>query len=330
MPDASAESGSTHPVSRSARQKSMRLGTRLEIGLLITAFIVGVVAVGIADRWILDAIGPHPAIAQMTFGTIVTVEGIGGFIAFSFLLSRVEFLWRGYQVALRNGRACYEERAVSGDQRGLPLEWFPLTEGYRARGVVRLSRRDTWDLDVPVWARGRRDEIASRITKDLSSYEGWPALLMPDGPAIDSTTDARTLIRAVLERWPEWTPFVPRGAEPGRRDSILLSVPAPEHPSHRLEVVDRGEAFEIAYDCGEPGLRAAATFGLANGAAAVFCVCEFLRELRDGEMVVVVRRRPLLTRARLHGARYSAQFRSVSRSIGYSGRSVYEWHTKRN
>jgi hypothetical protein len=316
-----------NPVSRSARQKNMRLGTRLEIGLLITAYIVGVVAVGIADRWILNAIGPHPAIAQMTFYTIVTVEGFGGLIAFSFLLSRVEFLWRGYQVALRNGGACYEERAVSGDQRGIPFEWFPLTEGYRPRGVVGLSRRDTWDLHVPVWARGRRDEIVSRITKDLSSYEGWPALLMPDAPAVDSTTEARTLIRAVLERWPEWSPFVARGADSGRRDGVLLSVPPPEHPSHRLEVVDRGDAFEIAYECGEPGLRAAARFGLANGAAAVFCSCEFLRELRDGEMVIVVRRRPLLTRARVKGARYSAQFRSVSRSTRFSGRSVYEWHT---
>jgi hypothetical protein len=278
----------------------MNLPSRLQIGSLITAYIVGIVGAGIADRWILDAIGPHPSIAQATFYTLVTVEGLGGLIAFFFLLSRVEFLWRGYQVGLRNGRPHYEERDAPGERRFLVFDWFPLTEGYRPRGVARLSPCDTWDQDAPVWAHGRRDEIAGRITNDLRSYNGWPALLMPDA-VVDSTTDANagsTLIRAVLERWPEWARNVNTGAEAGRADRVLLSVPPPEHPSHRLEVVHCADAFEIAYGCGEPGLRAATRFALADGPAAVFCVCEFLRELRDGELVVLVRRLPLLTRWR--------------------------------
>jgi hypothetical protein len=313
----------------------MRLATRLEIGFLITAYIVGIVGVGIADRWFLDAMGPHRAIAQTAFYTLVTVEGLVGLIAFFFLMSRVEFLWRGYQVGLRNDRACYEERDASGERRRLAFEWFPLTQGYRPRGVARLSRRDSWEVDKPAWAQGRRDEIASRIVKDLSSYESWPALLMPDA-AIDSKSDAnvtRALIRAVVDRCPEWAPYVRPGSEAGHIDRVLLSVPPPEHPSHRLEVVDRGEAFEIAYDCGKPGLRAVARIGLAanDSTAALFCVCEFLREFREGEMVVLVRRLDLLTRwRRRDGARYGAEFRSVSRSARYSRRSVYAWHTEQS
>jgi hypothetical protein len=312
----------------------VNLSTRLKIIVLFAAYIAGVVGVGLAARLILDAIGPHPAVAQAVYWTIVPSAGLGGLIAFWFLLSRVQFFWRGYQVGFRRGRAYYEERDASGERRGLAFDWFPLTEGYRPRGLVRLSPRDRWDFDAPVWARGRRDEIAGRITKDLSSYAGWPALLMSDAPAVDSTAYANAtsaLIRTVLDRWPQWAPYVRSEAAADRTDGVVLSVPPPEHPSHRLEVVRRGDAFDIAYECGQPGLRAAATFGLADRAAALSCVCEFLRELRDGEIVVLVRPLPLVTRwRRLDGARHSVQFRSVSSSVRYSRRSVFEWHAERS
>jgi hypothetical protein len=312
----------------------MNLATRLKVILLIAAFIAAVVGVGLAARVILDTIGPHPAIAQAVYWTIVPAAGLGGLIAFWFLCSRVEFVWRGYQVGFRQGRAYYEERDASGERRGLAFDWFPLTEGYRPRGLVRLSPRDTWDLDAPVWVRGRRDEIAGRVTKDLSSYEGWPALLMPDAPAVDSTAEgkpASAVIRAVLERWPDWAPYVISGTEAGRTDGVLLSVPPPEHPSHRLEVACHGDGFEIAYGCGQQGLRASAKFGVTDRPAAVFCLCEFLRELRDGAIVVLVRRLPLLTRwRRSDRARYSAQFLGVSPSVRYSRWCVYEWRAERN
>jgi len=322
------------PRSRSARQNSMNLATRLKIAVLMAAFIAAVVGVGLGARLVLDAIGPHPAVAQAVYWTIVPAAGLGGLVAFWFLASRVEFMWRGYQVGFRQERAYYEERDASGERRGLAFDWFPLTKRYRPRGVVRLSPRDTWDVNAPIWARGRRDEIAGRITKDLSSYEGWPALLMPDAPAVDSAAEgnaASALIRAVLERWPEWAPYVMSGAETGRTERVLLSVPPPEHPSHRLEVGHRGDAFEIDYECGEPGLRAATRFGLAGGAAAAFRVYEFLRELVDGELVVLVRRLPLLARRRRSDrARYNAQFLSVSHSVRYSRWCVYEWRTERS
>jgi hypothetical protein len=95
----------------------MSVRAPLEITLLITAFIAGIIGVGIVDRLLLNAIGPHPTLAQGVFFTMVTVEGLGGLVAFWFLCSRVELLWRGYQVGLRQGRAYYEERDASGERR---------------------------------------------------------------------------------------------------------------------------------------------------------------------------------------------------------------------
>jgi hypothetical protein len=144
------------------------------------------------------------------------------------------------------------------------------------------------------------------------------------------TNPSSTLIRAIVDQWPEWAPYVVAGDEGSRADRVLLSVPRPEHLSHRLEVACNGNAFEVAYECGQPGLRAAVTFGLVDRAVAMSCVCEFLREVRDGEMVVLVRRLPLLTRwRRSDGARYIAQFLGVSCPIRDSRWCVYQWPATR-
>lgn len=315
------------------RQSNMRVPAQLEITLSITAYIAAIVGVGLGARLILEAVGPHPGVAQAVYWTIVPAAGLGGLVAFWFVCSRVEFLWRGYQVSFREGRAYYEERDASGERRGLAFDWFPLTEGYRPRGFVRLPP-GTWEVDAPVWARRRRDDIAGRITKDLTSSQGWPALLLPDAPAVDSPADTNatsTLIGVIVDRWPEWAPYVVPRAEGGRADRVLLSLAPPQRPSHRLEVACSEDALQITYDCGYPGLRAAATFSLTDRAAALACVCEFLRELRDGEMVVLIRRVPLLTRwRRSDSPRRSAQFLSVSRPARDSHWCAYQWLAERH
>jgi len=313
----------------------MNAAPTLEIALLTAAYVGGIVAVGMAARWIVEAVGPRPALAEVVFWALVLVGGIGGVVAFVLVLTRVEFLWRGHEIGFRDGEAYYSERDASGGRRKLAFEWIRLTEGYRPRYVVRLPGPESWDDDTPPWAWGRRDEIADRITRQLTSYEGWPAILMPDLTVVDSTSGAAVttaLIRAVLDDCPDWAAYLVPPIDGAHLAAVLISVPPPEHPTHRLEVVYLGEAFEVGYHCGQLGLRAAAQFGPTPGASAgvVFCVCEFLRELREGEMVVLVRPLDLFTRWRRgDGVCYGARFRSVSRSVGFSPRSIYAWHSAR-
>lgn len=129
-----------------------------------------------------------------------------------------------------------------------------------------------------------------------------------------------------LEDCPEWAPHV--RDDTGHLTRVLLSVPSPQHPTHRLEVVCRPDAFEVAYECGKPGLRAAAKFGLTDRAAAIFCVREFLREMRHREMGVLVRRLDLVARWRRR-ARYGAEFCSLSRTVRRSQHSVYGFQVLR-
>ena len=55
------------PHSHSARQNNMGVPARLEIALSITAYIAGIVGVGLGARLILEAVGPHPAVAQAIY-----------------------------------------------------------------------------------------------------------------------------------------------------------------------------------------------------------------------------------------------------------------------
>jgi hypothetical protein len=113
---------------------------------------------------------------------------------------------------------------------------------------------------------------------------------------------------------------------------MLLSVPPPANPSHRLTLICRPEAVEIAYECGTPRLRAEARFSLheIDAAAAIFCVREFLREIRSGEMIVFVRPLPLIPRLRRRaGVRSVCHFRNVSSSVDFGEEFVYRLQTTR-
>ena len=147
---------------------------------------------------------------------------------------------------------------------------------------------------------------ASGVRDDRNRRRAWRLhrIFVPSLPS-------RVLVTRLSGRLPS-RPGVLRGAQPFRRAARPRLRPASSKggisPSRRREAVTtrqlgprrakRAEAFEIGYQCGKPGLRASTSFRSAanDSAAAVFCVCEFLRELREGEMVVLVRPLPLLNR----------------------------------
>src|SRR5687768_16524566 len=120
--------------------------------------------------------------------------------------------------------------------------------------------------------------------------------------ATDFNEAARALMRAVLTDHPAWAqhvlPYGPADDPEAQDRSVRLSIPAPAAVAHRLEIVQRGNTIEVAYDCATPGLRAEQqfVFGDDNLADVIAEVQTFVNRLCAGELVVV--REPLTTTVR--------------------------------
>jgi hypothetical protein len=92
-----------------------------------------------------------------------------------------------------------------------------------------------------------------------------------------------------------------------------------------LEIVQRGNTIEVAYDCGLPGLRAERQFIFSEGevAKAVAEVRTLVNALCEGEVVVVRARLGKLVRAvRRDGVEELAWFRTAQELETGSARSV--------
>jgi hypothetical protein len=109
----------------------------------------------------------------------------------------------------------------------------------------------------------------------------------------DFNEAAQALLRAVLTDHPAWAahvfPYGPADDPDANDRSVRLSIPAPAAAAHRLEIVQRGNTIEVAYDCGRPGLRAEQQFVFADDdlAEAVAEVQTFVNRLCAGELVIV-------------------------------------------
>lgn len=144
---------------------------------------------------------------------------------------------------------------------------------------------------------------------------------------------AERLLATLLRDHPSWDRFVSlyratddREAEPG---SIALSVPAPKHPDHRLEIVQRGNTVEVAYDCGRPGLRAERQFVSDGGEIDAFvdAVSQFVSRICAAEIVVAVEPVGRLVHAlRRDHVSELAWFREATDDAAANRRSaVYAW-----
>lgn len=144
---------------------------------------------------------------------------------------------------------------------------------------------------------------------------------------------ALRLISAVVGDHPDWrrhvAPYGPADdaeAEPG---SVIFSIPAREDPAHRLEIAQRGNSVEVAYDCGAIGVRAEQLFIVDDESVdqMLAALQVFLRDLEAGGVVVV--RAPLgrIVRAlRRDGVAELASFRAAlaSEPLG-PGETLHRW-----
>lgn len=112
-------------------------------------------------------------------------------------------------------------------------------------------------------------------------------------------------------------------------DLLLIVVPGRHHPTHHVEVVYRGNTFEIAYDTAVHACRAEAQFVWTHDdevGKVVLAVREYLKRIRAGEIVVV--RYPLgrlTTWLRRDGARHVARFVSAPDAERQRGDAIYTW-----
>ena len=135
----------------------------------------------------------------------------------------------------------------------------------------------------------------------------------------DFNEAARALMRAILTDHPAWEAHVfPYGPEddPEAKDrSVRLSIPAPAAIAHRLEIVQRENTIEVAYDCGRPGLRAEQQFvsGDDDLAEVIVEVQTFVNRLCAGELVIVEEPLTRMVRAlRSDGVSELAWFRTAA------------------
>jgi hypothetical protein len=139
----------------------------------VLGFIAWVVASGIAARSVPYALPEQPRLAQTIVYAIAIMGGLGGLVGFWYSADSIEFLVRGYRVRLANRtEGMYEERAADGSITGLPFGYTALADAYRPACEVCLPSEERWDVEVPSWARNRRNAIVASIAKFLGADFG--------------------------------------------------------------------------------------------------------------------------------------------------------------
>ena len=149
---------------------------------------------------------------------------------------------------------------------------------------------------------------------------------------VELNPTATQLVAAVLADYPGWHqyagPYGPADDVEADEGSVWFSIPAPEQP-HRLEIAQRGNTIEVAYDCGEPGVRAERQFIFdeADLHETLLALRQFLRDLHTGRVIIV--REPLgrIVRAiRRDGVAELASFRTAQEAESLApGTTLHRW-----
>jgi len=135
---------------------------------------------------------------------------------------------------------------------------------------------------------------------------------MTDARPIDIARILEARIHAAFPAWESATPDA--GGADDSRDLVIVTVPPPTQPTHRLDVVLLGHSVEVRYDDAQPPGPAEKLFVDFQHApeAASNAVVAFLRDVTEGRVVVVRRRLGLPVRL-LRGDQCEslAEFRSA-------------------
>jgi hypothetical protein len=119
------------------------------------------------------ALWRFPVLAQIVIVGIAVIVGTGGLIGYWLIADHVDYLRRGYRVRwIAGDQWLYEERISHDAERSLPFIRLILGKGYAALCEVRIQSEASWDSEAPPWAKGRRAEIAQRISHCFGGDQG--------------------------------------------------------------------------------------------------------------------------------------------------------------
>ena len=151
----------------------------------VTLAVAWLVSGGAIARFGLPQLAQYSALFWFCLVVVSLVVAFGALISFWILASHIEFRKRGYQVNwLTADQWAYEERRNDGSVERLPLSRKMTGDGYPAPCTVYVQSRESWDECAPVWARGRRTEIMSRIAEQFGGRVQFCDIDLP--PSVDA------------------------------------------------------------------------------------------------------------------------------------------------
>ena len=149
-------------------------------GLVPTA--IGVIVWLVGGIWatlaVVNGLWHFPTLAVVLTISFMVVTSIGGLVGFWLVADRFEFWLRGYYVKpIGDNDWIYEERSSASEIRTLPYILEERGNGYPAPCTIKILDAENWERDAPLWARGRRCEIAERIANCHGANQGGEVLI---------------------------------------------------------------------------------------------------------------------------------------------------------
>jgi hypothetical protein len=142
---------------------SERIGFTLTVVCVVGWFVCEVIVIrAVADASLQWQI---PMLGLVVEFLLFSLAAISGLVSFWLLAKHIRYVRRGYRVKWTSANEwLYEERVSRIDERTLPYVRVIVGKGYPAPCEISIISAESWDLDAPLWARGRRGEVIQRVS----------------------------------------------------------------------------------------------------------------------------------------------------------------------
>ena len=138
-----------------------------KVGLVPTA--IGLIVWLASGMWatlaVVNGLWHLPTLAFVLTISFMVVTSIGGLVGFWLVADHFEFWLLGYHVKqISDNDWIYEEQSSAPEIRTLPYIREERGNGYPVPCTIKILAAEDWESELPLWARGRRNEIVERIS----------------------------------------------------------------------------------------------------------------------------------------------------------------------